>query len=235
MSGSLRLKWYARVVWRVISLVLILLPTSPVTAETWSLTIDGHHRFVFGERPLHGYVQIPWQVHIEFDIDQGRFSAGLGNARWLEPVASGGRPDGWVECHLEPGSYLDSSLQMRQMPRVRLARFPVAGALEGGVLTLVPGYEPPGNYLAIQYACVSEREAAGEWFTFAQRARNEEGKRQDADTREQGKRRSAVIREVKTLPPAGQLKLPLRDGWLFEQGQPDAVYFARYRLRLVAP
>lgn len=222
---------------RLRSLILLLsaLWLSPAVAGQWRLTIEGHHRFVFGERPLHGYVQIPWEVQIEFRVQQGEFSAGVGSARWLERVTTGGRPDGWIDCHLEPGSFLDAGLHLQQMPRVRLARFPVAGALEGDSLQLVPGYEPPGNFLAIQYSCTTDRPAAEEWFTFAQRARNEEGKRQGAETSERNGRRSAMVREVKTLPPGGPLTLPLQDGWYFREGTPDAVYFAQYRLQRIAP
>ena len=204
-------------------------------AAQWRLSIDGHHRFVFGEPRLEGYVQIPWEVTIDFTVDGDSFSAGVGNARWLDKVTTGSAPQDWVECHLIAGSFLDADLHLRQLPRVRLARFPVAGAVEGAKLVIKPGYVQPGNYLAIQYSCSSDNPAANEWFLFAQRARNELGKRQDAETREAGDHRSAVVREVKPLPPEGELNLPLLDGWFFQQGTPDADYYARYRLQRLSP
>jgi len=197
----------------------------------WRLTIDGYHRFVFGDRVLHGYVQIPWQVELTFSIVEGRFAGGSGAARWLDRVSNGSRPAGWIDCHLLTGSYLDANLKLRQMPRVRFAQFPLAGALQDGTLQLKPGYSPPGNYLAIRFGCDTQQEGAGNWFFFAQRARNEEGKRQDAETREQGKVREARVNEVKALPPLEGLSLPLQDGWFFQQGQEGADYFARFLLQ----
>jgi len=218
---------------RLLCLLILWSGVSSVLAaeHEWRLTIDGHHRFVFGDRVLHGYVQIPWQVIIDFTTSDGSFVAGAGSARWLDKVSSGSRPQGWIECHLEEGSYLDAGLHMQRMPRVRFAKFPVVGALEDGVLRIAPGYAPPGNYLAIRFGCQSDAPAAHNWFVFATRSRNEEGKRQDAETREQEPHREAVIREVKALPPEGELTLPLQDGWFFQQGKADSDYYAEYRLQ----
>jgi hypothetical protein len=65
---------------------------------------------------------------------------------------------------------------------------------------------------------------------FASRSKNEEGKRQDAEINEQGDYRSAVIREVKVLPPNDVVSMPLQDGWSFQQGHQEADYFATYQL-----
>ena len=222
-----------RLLVRAVLCLLSGLSSATDTADDgdWRLTIDGHHRFVFGDQVLQGYVQIPWRVDLEFSIVDGRFAGGSGAARWVDRVSSGSRPVDWFACRLLTGSYLDANLKLREMPRVRFARFPLAGALRDGTVELKPGYSLPGNYLAVRYGCETQREGAGNWFVFATRARNEEGKRQDAKTREQGNAREARVNEVKALPPLEGLSLPLRDGWFFHQGHEEADYFARFQLR----
>lgn len=217
-------------------LVLLTLPMAQAGyagAERWRLSISGHHRYIFGDRAIHGYLQIPWEVELQFSLLDGRFSGGSGLARWFDRVEYGSRPQGWIECRLREGSYLDANLRLRKMPRVRFERFPLSGRLEQGVLQLQPGYSPPGNYLAIRYGCESDQAAAGNWFLYASRARNEEGRRQDAETSQQGDHREATISEVKALPPLDGVTLPLREGWHFQQGNEDSAYFARYRLERV--
>lgn len=200
-------------------------------AVDWRLTIEGHHRFVFGDRVLHGYVQIPWSVQLDFQVQPDGSIRGVGSARWLDKITTGSRPENWITCGLEQGSYLDSNLRMQETPRVRFARFPLVGQVDGQTLMLKPGYSPPGNYLAVTYACHSQNPTAGNWFVFAQRARNEEGKRQDAQTKEEQHVRNAKISEVKILPPATGLTLPLQEGWFFNEGTQDADYFAQFRLQ----
>lgn len=217
----------------VLLLPVLLIQAAFAASEDgkWRLNISGHHRFVFGDRVLHGFVQIPWEVSIEFAVRDGVFQRGVGSARWIDKVSTGSRPQGWISCELEEGSYLDAGLHLREMPRVRFAAFPLSGELADGVLKLQPGYQLPGNYLAIRYHCVTEQPAAVEWFLFASRSRNEEGKRQDAELRESGSHREASINEVQVLPPEEGLSLPLRDGWYFQQGDPQANYYARYSLQ----
>lgn len=215
---------------RVLLLLWLLPPGLGLAADQWKLTIDGHHRFVFGEPVLNGYVQIPWHVELNFSVEQGRFLSGSGTAGWVNRVSSASVPQDWIACELLAGSYLDAGLNLREMPRLRFSGFPLAGRLEQGVLYLRPGYDQPGNYLAVRYGCRSEQAGAGNWFTFAARARDELGLRQDAQTREAGDQREAWISEVKMIPPSDELVLPLQDGWYFQQGREDSNYFARYRL-----
>ncbi len=199
-------------------------------AESWELKIHGHHRYVFGDVILQGYVQLPWEVSVTFTVDQGQFVAGSGLAQWKGSASMGSHPPQWFNCELLEGSYLDPNLKLLEMPRVRFSRFPIAGVIEQGQLTIRPGYEVPGNYLAIRYGCETRDPGAVEWFLFASRSKNEEGKRQDAEINEQGDYRSAVIREVKVLPPNDVVSMPLQDGWSFQQGHQEADYFATYQL-----
>jgi len=211
--------------------LLSIIAPSVWAADSWELKIHGHHRYVFGDVILQGFVELPWEVSVNFTVDQGRFVAGSGLAQWKGGAKKGSHPPQWFSCELLEGSYLDPNLKLLEMPRVRFSRFPIAGDLDQGLLTIRPGYEVPGNYLAIRYGCETRDPGAVEWFLFASRSKNEEGKRQDAEINEQGDYRSAVIREVKVLPPNDVISLPLQDGWSFQQGHQDADYFAVYELK----
>jgi len=212
-------------------ILLSIIAPSVWAADSWELKIHGHHRYVFGDVILQGFVELPWEVSVNFTVDQGRFVAGSGLAQWKGGAKKGSHPPQWFSCELLEGSYLDPNLKLLEMPRVRFSRFPIAGDLDQGLLTIRPGYEVPGNYLAIRYGCETRDPGAVEWFLFASRSKNEEGKRQDAELNEQGDYRSAVIREVKVLPPNDVISLPLQDGWSFQQGHQDADYFAVYELK----
>jgi len=212
-------------------ILLSIIAPSVWAADSWELKIHGHHRYVFGDVILQGFVELPWEVSVNFTVDQGRFVAGSGLAQWKGGAKKGSHPPQWFSCELLEGSYLDPNLKLLEMPRVRFSRFPIAGDLDQGLLTIRPGYEVPGNYLAIRYGCETRDPGAVEWFLFASRSKNEEGKRQDAEINEQGDYRSAVIREVKVLPPNDVISLPLQDGWSFQQGHQDADYFAIYELK----
>ena len=212
-------------------ILLSIIAPSVWAADSWELKIHGHHRYVFGDVILQGFVELPWEVSVNFTVDQGRFVAGSGLAQWKGGAKKGSHPPQWFSCELLEGSYLDPNLKLLEMPRVRFSRFPIAGDLDQGLLTIRPGYEVPGNYLAIRYGCETRDPGAVEWFLFASRSKNEEGKRQDAEISEKGNYRSAVIREVKVLPPNDVISLPLQDGWSFQQGHQDADYFAIYELK----
>lgn len=197
---------------------------------SWRLQIEGHQTFLFGEPGFGGGVRIPWEVVIEFDVRQGWYGIGSGSARWLDRATAVSRPAGWFDCRQVEGSYLDSNLAMHQTPRVRFAGFPVAGEVHDGRVTLQPGYEPPGNYLAVTYRCETVNPLADNWFPFAERGKQVFGKRQDAETRHDGERRSARVKEVASLPPEGALDLPLVDGWHFVQGDATADRQVRFTL-----
>lgn len=215
---------------RKISLLALLLFASAALADDWRLIIEGNHRYIYGDRALQGYVEIPWEVIIDFSVEQGQVLGAIGSARWLDKPNYGSVPANWFACELRNGSYLDANLRMLQMPRVRYSRFPLSGRVSDGLLELKPGYEAPGNYLAVTYGCQSDNPIAGNWFVFAQRARNEEGKRQDAETSTKGDHRQAQVSEVKLLPPAAAIQLPLDERWRFVQGARGEGDWAEYRL-----
>lgn len=199
----------------------------------WRLVIEGQQAFVFGEPDFGGGIRIPWEVVIEFEVAHGRYRIGSGSARWRGPSVPLSRPGGWFDCRQVEGTYLDGNLVMHDTPRVRFAKFPVAGQVIDGRVHLEPGYESPGNYLAVTYRCVTERSGADNWFGFAERGKQVLGKRQDAETRSEAGRREARVREVATLPPEGALELPLEDGWSFAQGSETADRLFRFILRRV--
>lgn len=197
----------------------------------WRLKIEGHQTFVFGESGFGGGIRIPWEVVIEFKVEHGRYLIGSGSARLSGPSAPLSRPGGWFDCRLVKGSYLDSNLVMHETPRVRFAGFPVAGQVVDGRVQLEPGYGSPGNYLAVTYECASAHTTADNWFTVAERGKQVMGKRQDAETRNDGDVQVARVREVGSLPPESRLDLPLQDGWTFSQGSYDDTSLVKYDLR----
>ena len=222
--------------WRWLLWCVLLVQTLPVHAERpvdgrWELQISGHHSFVFGEEDFGGGVRIPWEVSIQFQVRDGEFHIGSGSARWLDHVMPLSNPRGWFNCRQVDGTYLDSNLVLHETPRVRFAGFPVAGRLTDGRVLLQPGYQPPGNYLAVTYECATVDLVAGEWFALAERGKQVLGKRQDAETRQDAARQVARVREVASLPPETQLDLPLQDGWTFTQGSRDAASLVTYELR----
>jgi hypothetical protein len=193
--------------------------------------IQGHQTFVFGEPGFGGGIWIPREVVIEFEVQCGRYRIGIGSARWLGPPAPLSRPHGWFDCRQVDGSYLDSNLVMHETPRVRFARFPVAGQVVDGRVHLEPGYESPGNYLAVTYRCVTEHPGADNWFALAELGKQVLGKRQDSETRSEAGWHPARVREVAVLPPEARLDLPLQDGWNFFQGTADGVSSVSYELK----
>ena len=201
------------------------------TDGRWQLSISGHYTFVFGDRELTSGLRIPWESEIEFSIRDGHYELGYGRSRWLPPATSVSHPAGWFSCALSAGTFLDRSLRMQETPWVRYPAFPVAGALENGLITLKPDVQPPGNYLALTYHCESDEPIAHEWFMFAARGRQEEGRRQDAVTQQRDTHRSAENKEVRPIPPRGAMELPLRDGWLFKEGDAQALDSVTYQLR----
>jgi len=197
----------------------------------WRLTIEGHQTFLFGEARFGGGIRVPWEVVIEFEVRQGEYGLGSGSARWLRNEEMLSRPPGWFVCSQVDGTYLDSNLALHETPRVRFAAFPVAGELRDGRILLQPGYEAPGNYLAVIYECMTENPIAENWFALAERGKQVLGKRQDAETRRDAARQVARVREVAALPPESQLDLPLEAGWTFSQGAADGDRRVTYNLR----
>ena len=215
----------------VVSVPLIGASRADGTEQSWQLRISGHHSFVFGEGGFGGGVRIPWEVAIDFQVRDGEYLIGSGNARWLEGALPLSQPADWFSCSQIDGTYLDSNLALHQTPRVRFSGFPVAGSLRAGRVRLQPAYTSPGNYLAVTYECTTDNPIAENWFALAERGKQVLGKRQDAETRRDGAFQVARVREVAPLPPVAQLELPLEDGWTFSQGAGDGASLADYVLR----
>jgi hypothetical protein len=205
--------------WLLAGLLLAGAPGAGIADETvWRLTLAGHHTYFFGDRNYGGGLRIPWEVVIEFGVVDGGFGYGHGRARWIDDIRSVSGPADWFDCRKVNGTYLDRNLNLHETPRVRLAAFPVAGAVHRDRVRLKPGYEPPGNYLAVTYECDTDNPAADSWFGLAERGKQVHGKRQDIETRREGAYQWVRVREVESLPPDGEIELPLVDGWVFEQG-----------------
>lgn len=196
----------------------------------WLLSIVGHSSYQFGEAPLGGGLRMAWRVDIRFAVRDGEYAVGNGSAQLVgEPIMLSA-PPGLFDCTQVAGTYLDSNLVLHETPRIRFARYPVAGALQAGRVTLQPGYDPPGNYLAVTYECRTDSPLAAEWFALAERGKQVLGRRQDAERRVDGGLRSVRVREVIALPPEAAIELPLVDGWGFSIGAADDPARAEYRL-----
>jgi len=218
---------------RVLLLIGCLLADPLAAAEIdgrWRLTISGHTTYRYGEPQLGAGLRMPWEVVIGFEVSDGAFALGHGRAQLIGEAEQLSHPPGWLSCHQVQGTYLDSSLTLHETPRIRFAAFPLAGEVDGQEVTLLPGYQPPGNYLAVTYECETRDARASNWFTFAERGKQVLGKRQDAERRADGNHLHARVREVATLPPEGSLTLPLVDGWRFSLGSADDDSSASYRL-----
>ena len=210
---------------------LLLVPMIAAGSEAWRLTLSGHQSFVFGDDRLAAGLRVPWEVVIDFRVEAGEFLLGHGRARWIDRLDTISNPAGWFDCHKVPGTYLDSNLVMHETPRVRLAAFPVAGAVDGDRVQLKPGFSAPGNYIALTYECETGNPTASNWFPFAERGKQILGKRQDIEVRQEGDQQWVRVREVMSLPPEEMLELPLQDGWSFVRGAPDAPRYVSYQLR----
>ncbi len=213
----------------MLSVPCVALASGPGVDGRWLLTIRGDQSFVFGEPGFGGGVRIPWEILIDFEVRQGEYRIGSGNARWLNQITSLSRPQAWFDCRKVNGTYLDSNLTLHETPRVRFAAFPVAGVVHEGRIELRPGYVPPGNYLAVTYRCATDNPLAENWFSIAERGKQVFGKRQDAEPRRDGVAQTVRVREVAALPPEAGLELPLSDGWVFAQS--DGSRRARFELR----
>jgi hypothetical protein len=215
--------------------VFLLLPLyaagSAAPDGPWELRISGHNSYMFGEPGFGGGLRIPWEVVIQFQIEDGEYRIGSGSARWLDQMTALSHPTGWFDCRQVEGTYLDSNLALHETPRVRFAAFPVAGEVHDGRVTLQPGYQAPGNYLAVTYECVTDNPLAYNWFPLAERGKQILGKRQDTEKTQQGDRQRVRVREVASLPPEGSLDLPLQDGWGFTLGSADDASLISYRLQ----
>ena len=218
---------------RSVVLLLLLLCDAGAVAQDgdWEQSINGHNSYLFGEPGFGGGLRIPWEVVIRFRVQAGQYLAGSGSARWRDRIETLSHPADWFVCRQVDGTYLDSNLILHETPRVRFAGFPVAGEVNDGRVRLQPGYQRPGNYLAVTYECINELPFADNWFALAERGKQILGKRQDAEKKREGASQYARVREVGSLPPEGSLDLPLRDNWSFVQGGPNEDLFASYRLK----
>lgn len=199
--------------------------------ERWRLSIEGHRTFVFGDGRLGAGLRIRWRSEIRFVLKAGEFLSGRGESAWIAPVENYSHPPSWFECRLTDGTFLDRNLKLRHTPWVRYPQFAVAGRVNDSEVELLPAMTGPGNFLAVTYRCQSDNPIADNWFTFAARARQEGGRRQDANTGREGDRRWAEIKEVRLIAPNAGLRLPLRDGLVLAVGAHDSLDRTEYRLQ----
>lgn len=199
--------------------LLVLVPFSAqaqIQDGEWLLTVEGNELMVFGTSRLAGGLRVQWQTQWTFVVDQGRFKSGSGSSQLINEPEPFSRPGHMFECTSEEGTFVSASQQIHTTPHVRLAGFPVAGAVEKGQVILESTVDFPGNYVAVVYRCETENSVGDIWLQRGPLVGLERARRQNAETRTENGKYLARIKEVRMIPPQGRITVPLIDGWTME-------------------
>ena len=196
----------------------------------WQLTISGHDRIEFGTEFLAGGLTLKWETVLDFTIQQNAFVSGTGTARLLPDIQIFSRPPNMFECKQVIGTFASRSGLSFSTPHLRYQAFPVSGKVENNAIQLNPYLEYPGNYYAILYECTTHKEQGSFWVERAPRVSRELSKRQDSTITVKDGSYRAQIKEVKSIDPGIEIKLPLIDGLKFELLQDYGLRSVEYRL-----
>ena len=215
------------------SIILLLISSNSWAKEKWALDISGEQRFSYGDHRIQGSVTLPWKVEINFSIDETNkeFLVGFGRASFEKKPQYNSIPENWIQCEIQDGTFLTAGLKEVSLPTIRFEKFPIGGEILGEKILLKPGFDAPGNYLAVKYKCKTDKPAAVEWFDFAKMAKEEQGKRQSAWETVKENHREVLISEVKIIPPQDAIEIPLQNGWSFSQGTDDSEFKVNYNLK----
>jgi hypothetical protein len=199
-------------------LIIFILSIHPAHAEVngrWQLAINGSDRLEFGTEHLAGGLTIKWKTVLEFNIKDNIFDKGTGTATLLPEITPYSRPIEMFDCKQEAGIFASNSGQSFAMPHLRYQAFPMLGKVDKNSIQLKPYLDYPGNYYAILYKCITDKEAGEFWIDRSPRVARELGKQQNAQVKLSEAVYSASIKEVKSVPPGPELEIQLIDGLQF--------------------
>lgn len=219
---------------KVLFLLIITIQNAQASGDgRWQLNISGKDQIEFGTEHLAGGLVIRWNTVLEFTIRDGVYLSGTGTAQLNSDIQTFSRPEKIFECQQVIGTFASRSGLSFSTPHLRYQAFPLTGQLLGGVIQLNPYLEYPGNYYAVLYECKTEKEQGSFWIETAPRVSRELSKRQDSTVKFSNGVYSANIKEVKSIAPGMEIKLPLTDGLSFELLQDYGLRSLNYQLKKI--
>lgn len=216
---------------RALCLLIITIQNAQAADDGhWQLTISGVDRIEFGTEKLAGGLIVKWETVLDFTIKDGSFISGTGTAKLKPEIKVFSRPAEFLNCEQVIGTFANRSGLSFSTPHLRYRAFPVTGKLENKVIQLNPYLEYPGNYFAVLYKCSTQSELGEFWIERAPRVSRELSKRQDSNVDHKDGVFSASIKEVKSIAPGLEVRLPLTNGLSFNLQQDYGLRELSYRL-----
>ena len=219
---------------RIKSLFFLILTIQLAHADidgSWKLTISGQDQLEFGTEHMAGGLTLKWMSVLEFSIKDGLFDHGTGTARLLPEIITTSRPPDMFDCDQVTGTFASNSGQSFSTPHLRYQSFPMLGKVIDDSIRLNPHLDYPGNYYAVLYECKTDNALGSFWLEQSPRIARELSKRQNALLKTNDLTYSANIKEVKTIAPGPEIKLPLIDGLNFSLSQEYGLRKLEYRLQ----
>jgi len=171
-----------------------------------------------------------WEIDMEIHIRGGQFDVGSGKGKLLGPPEPYSRPEQMFSCKMLKGSYLDRGLNIMETPHMRYEGFPVAGKVINNHITLEPGIEYIGNFIAMIYECSTTHQLADVWLERGKLSALERAKRLGATVAVESNRTTIKVKEIQSMEPRGTIELPLIDGHRFRLNDQAAMSEVEYHI-----
>ncbi len=171
---------------------------------------------------------------MEIHIRNGQFDVGSGKGKLVGKPEPYSRPEKMFSCKIIKGSYLDRGLNTVQTPHMRYEGFPVAGKIVNDNITLEPGVEYIGNFIAMMYECSTTDRLSDVWLERGKLSALERAKRLGATVTADGDRATVKVKEIQSMEPRGTIELPLTDGYrfrLYDQAAMSEVEYSVSKLK----
>lgn len=220
-------------------LFIVLSFASPVSAKSpdgeWQLTVKGSNLFFYGTRMLTAGLKQDWEVIINFHVKNQQFDIGSGKARLIGKPVPYSHPEGMFNCRSIEGIYLDRGLHEVTTPHIRYEGFPVAGQIAAGQVSLKPGVEYIGNFIAMMYECQTNNTLGDVWLDRGRRSSIERNKRQDAKHTSDEKHYKVKVKELQFIEPRGIVEIPLIDDLRLKQHDQASFAEKTFSLKHIQP